>query len=731
MMEKLEKIKKKKMKPTAKPDDLQKKGEETFSLKSFGKVCETLADFNVMESYIGSVFVENVTHLPSRRQVHTKEKKIGDQVKEKLQNHAEKQRKQKNKGGDKKAQAVEQDPQAPAAKQVKIHKENMEKVPPEIAQKSQKTKENQKKIQEIALREESPPRLVPIIDSSTKNKQVKIHKETIEKLPLAIAQESPRAKEKQTKIQNGEPTEELPSILDPITIDTNTSTKFELLLWENNQRLVILKENETLTCYGYCSIKVIYGKLQILGCVLDKRSKVVDLYSPRGGSLLALKNITNEKESVKNLASLKEHDVLKETTINKKDVIFIVSSGTESDKIKFLKQYTSEQIFPNITNSKTPQVTFYNSGKFNAIAIHPEWDSIIKMVNESSRMLVVGGTGVGKSTFVRYSINRLLSMFPKVRVIDLDPGQSEFTVPGCISVIEVSEPVLGPSYTHLRKVKRSVLTNIDTGNAVNKYLNGIKKLMNSITNFEDMPTLINYMGFTQSKGINIACSAVTFVKPTHLVQIKSLDDRNNFETKLKARILKDYCNIFVSDNSNSLKYSHIQLMSMNSQKKVGFSLKPRQIREMAVVAYFSQIMSDDVNHLSSHKIPMYKINLSAIKLSNDRGQKIPPAAVNAQLVALCSEKDSDGYFEVLGHGIVREIDEPKNRLVLITPELPQVLENVFHLVRHSVPLPPSMYMDISDVTTSIPFVMTGEVDNRLDQMTRRSYLPANKTSVSV
>ncbi|XP_072384871.1 polynucleotide 5'-hydroxyl-kinase NOL9 [Diabrotica undecimpunctata] len=770
----LETIKKKTKKSTAKPDDLnisKQKKEETYSLKAFGKTCEPLADFNITKPYIGieyefqrkpmknvkitsctvsdmfpgndkstnqssmGISVETITHLVPRRQEHIKEKKNENQVKEKLQNPAEKRRKKKNKDDDKKSQAVEQELQAPAPKQVKIHNENLDKVLLAIAKKCKKSKEKQTKIQNGELREESPCRLDPKINTNTKCKEVKIHKENVEKEKVtpAISQKPPKAKEKQTqknktKVQKGELREESPCRLDPI-IDTNNKCKFELFLWEGNQRLVVLKENETLICYGYCSVKVVYGKLSILGSILDKRSKMVDIYSPRGSSLLALKNVTDEKESLRNLASLKEHDILKQTTINKKDVVFIVSSGTENNKIKFLKQYTSEQIFPKITNLNVPQVTFYTDGKFNSIAIHPEWGRIINMVDESSKMLIVGGGGVGKSTFVRFSINRLLSKFPKVRVIDLDPGQSEFTVPGCISVLEVSEPVFGPSYTHLTKVKRSILTNIDTGHAVNRYLNCIKTLMNSITDFEDMPTLINYMGFTQSIGINIACSAVTFVKPTHVVQIKSLDEKNNFGTKLKAKIIKDYCNMFVSDTSNSLKYTHIEMMSMNSQKKVGLSLKPRQIREMAVVAYFSQIMSDDVNHLSSHKIPMYKIDLSSIKLSNDKGQKISPAAINAQLVAMCSEMDSDGYFEVLGHGVVREIDDSENCLVLITPEPPQVLEKVFHLVRHSVSLPPSMYMDISDVTTSIPFVMTGELDNRLDQMVKRSYLPANKTSV--
>jgi polynucleotide 5'-kinase involved in rRNA processing len=45
----------------------------------------------------------------------------------------------------------------------------------------------------------------------------------------------------------------------------------------------------------------------------------------------------------------------------------------------------------------------------------------------------MGGKGVGKSTFIRCLTNRLLAATEQpVVFIDLDPGQSEFTVPGTL-----------------------------------------------------------------------------------------------------------------------------------------------------------------------------------------------------------------------------------------------------------------------------------------------------------
>ena len=45
--------------------------------------------------------------------------------------------------------------------------------------------------------------------------------------------------------------------------------------------------------------------------------------------------------------------------------------------------------------------------------------------------MVAGGKGVGKSTFLRFLVNRVLAeVGAPVLVVDLDPGQAEFTVPG-------------------------------------------------------------------------------------------------------------------------------------------------------------------------------------------------------------------------------------------------------------------------------------------------------------
>ncbi|BGP27310.1 Polynucleotide 5'-hydroxyl-kinase grc3 [Rhodotorula toruloides] len=72
-------------------------------------------------------------------------------------------------------------------------------------------------------------------------------------------------------------------------------------------------------------------------------------------------------------------------------------------------------------------------------------------VSTSDRLVAVveGPKRVGKSTFAKMLVNELLERYEKVAYLDTDLGQPEFTPPGFVSLSVVSEPILGPAFTHL------------------------------------------------------------------------------------------------------------------------------------------------------------------------------------------------------------------------------------------------------------------------------------------
>ena len=65
------------------------------------------------------------------------------------------------------------------------------------------------------------------------------------------------------------------------------------------------------------------------------------------------------------------------------------------------------------------------------------------------RTVICGGKGVGKSTFLRFLVNRTLPVFREVLCLDFDPGQPEFNLPGNVSAVLIKQPLLGPNFTHI------------------------------------------------------------------------------------------------------------------------------------------------------------------------------------------------------------------------------------------------------------------------------------------
>lgn len=72
------------------------------------------------------------------------------------------------------------------------------------------------------------------------------------------------------------------------------------------------------------------------------------------------------------------------------------------------------------------------------------------------RILVCGPKATGKSTFGRMLLNRLFTIDREamktdehsIFLLDLDPGQPEYSPPGQISLIELRQPIFGPPFTH-------------------------------------------------------------------------------------------------------------------------------------------------------------------------------------------------------------------------------------------------------------------------------------------
>ena len=75
-------------------------------------------------------------------------------------------------------------------------------------------------------------------------------------------------------------------------------------------------------------------------------------------------------------------------------------------------------------------------------------EGVMPVAEDRVVVMVEGPKRVGKSTFARLLLNRLLAKYDQVAYLDTDLGQPEFSPPGFVSLSVLDSPVLGPSFTH-------------------------------------------------------------------------------------------------------------------------------------------------------------------------------------------------------------------------------------------------------------------------------------------
>lgn len=200
---------------------------------------------------------------------------------------------------------------------------------------------------------------------------------------------------------------------------------------------ILLEADETATFIGEYDLAVLQGVVTVYGTVIRPDSPAVRIYAP---STQALPQIQARQAG---------------TTVR--------LSSTRSGIRKL------ESLSPLFRNIWTPSPTDRSFALLGSstddplqrilepLEISRETDAVLRVLSAKSsvdrlqqRVMAVGAKSSGKSTFNRLLWNHLRSWTSneKCHFLDIDPGQPEFGPPGLISLVEVSNPLLGPPFTH-------------------------------------------------------------------------------------------------------------------------------------------------------------------------------------------------------------------------------------------------------------------------------------------
>ncbi|CAB9519931.1 Polynucleotide 5'-hydroxyl-kinase [Seminavis robusta] len=320
-------------------------------------------------------------------------------------------------------------------------------------------------------------------------------------------------------------------------------------------------KTQMLCLMGRAQVQCVKGSISLLGYRLDPSCPKVPVESPPWSSILVMEPIHTSTQTETKDGDNKGRDnddsvIIKveswwpqqdqsagsEDHQSQEPTFEIVSGaakGVRPTQVPSTWKHAADQIVPCLipNNNNSTRNDADTKGA-------PQQDG-----SSTCRLAICGGKGVGKSTFLRYMTNRILSRDPppqpktsdqndnttprQVAILDADVGQPEMSPPGMVTLTVVSEPLLTPP--HYRSLERPLPSSkrsqqfayffgsVTSKNDPERYMALIQRLVRhyqeDVNN--DIPLLINLDGWVKQLGFELLSTLLTSVLTplTHVVQI--------------------------------------------------------------------------------------------------------------------------------------------------------------------------------------------------------------------
>lgn len=323
---------------------------------------------------------------------------------------------------------------------------------------------------------------------------------------------------------------------------------------------VLLHLKTKLCFHGSLKIRLLAGHASIFGYKLQQNQEVTANSFPAHGVLYLCPESSPQRyvgidENMEELSEYLLSEYLTNSDIHKiktefdssTDAIFELQSDYRNKSIAMIEKYMEEEDITTNVNaldncSQTQSVLHCNFLQHTetGLQVNPQWQEILMSMD--SRQILIGEKVVGSSTVLRYLINKNLTEFPKILLIDLDIDRPEIFVPKAISATIITKPLLGPGFLRSFSPIKSYLFNDATISSPMKYLQCVDKLLKycrSVKELTTMPWIIITRGYINRVDIELTIAIIRTVNPTNLIQIHGRDSIE-FETNLTADRVNNY-----------------------------------------------------------------------------------------------------------------------------------------------------------------------------------------------
>ncbi|KAM9299298.1 polynucleotide 5'-hydroxyl-kinase NOL9 [Gastrophryne carolinensis] len=550
------------------------------------------------------------------------------------------------------------------------------------------------------------------------------------------------------------------------------------LLAEEGVCVLLLSPGQRLTFTGKCILTCLYGSIQVLGLTISSHETPYELFSPNTHSPLSIQALKHKKPTTNRKEIRMETRALLRGYLSLDCRRAVMQSFKLSSSILLLERLedlatsyiATHSEYANLFCTKlSEKYSLMKDEVLHSIGVEnrdPDSGIVMpdKAVSAAQKLveacleehngcpviLVCGPQNVGKSTFNRYLINNLLNHIPCVGYLECDLGQSEFTPPGCISLMNVTKPVLGPPFTHQRDVHKMVFFGETTcEQEIERFLESVKYVIACYR--REQPLIINTMGWVKGFGLLLLIDLIHLLSPSHIVQMvgegndrmepltpEYVKSTAGFMTKVWSGAQYKNKGLDLSDEDEecveslpfrtSLEHQLLLIESGFSGAGVAETVRCHGwiLRDLAMLGYISKLQQFDqeqiipLNSLVPYQVPFNAVALRVIHA--DVAPSHIMYSANASWVGLCRIADEVGsqdsgpilltetpICDCLGFGIIRGINMTKKVYHVLTPLPPETLRQVNCLMMGNISIPHSVFKHQPGIEGDVPYV-TSEYD---------------------
>lgn len=177
-----------------------------------------------------------------------------------------------------------------------------------------------------------------------------------------------------------------------------------------------------------------------------------------------------------------------------------------------------KQVFSSNSNQYTFRIITQPEPATFGNSIPDSWHNAIESVLETPqpKVLVLGNKGTGKSTLSKMVLNRLTAR-SSTQVLDIDPGQPEFTYPLTVSLSTLSKPIFGTVIPDLVEYDKHFVEFYGFNTPAVSPLAYFNHLQSLIGKLSRHALVINSPGWTKGFGVDIIKFMMSRVELTHVL----------------------------------------------------------------------------------------------------------------------------------------------------------------------------------------------------------------------